>query len=303
MKKAIAFLLGFWVLFLLPMEVFAFSTADATEPVRLGQSCSLEIVYRNEETAFSGAEVTLWQVAALTTELSYELYGDFSECPVDLTAIKTAGEWSSAATTLYGYAVADGIAAMSATTDAEGKVLFEGLNCGLYLIAPVSSGNTSFSVGLAAVPGIDDSGAWVYDVTVIPKPSETEPSPDTEYQVTKLWKDYTNEQTRPSSVEIEIYKNGTLAETVTLSGDNNWTYRWQAAATDTWTVAERNVPQGYTVRITQNGHSFLVENSTPGDPEPPKTGDSHDIGLYLVVMLCSLAGITVLLLTKKESRK
>ncbi len=305
MKKKIIFILScLLLLLLLPVNVHALSTANAKESIVLNKPCSLELVYRNGKTALSGIDVTIWQAADLKEDLSYTLHGDFTSYPIDLTAIKSSTEWNTITTTLYNCASADKMKGITASTNSEGKVLFEGLSCGIYLVAPVSTNAVSFAANLVAVPGMEKDGTWTYDVTAIPKPdTEKPPEPSAEYQVTKLWKDYGDGNGRPTSVSVEIYKNRTLDKTVVLSADNKWTYTWKTTDTQAeWTVVERNIPEGYTMSVTQNKHAFIIENKKTGDYGSPKTGDNSNITLYMSLMLCSFVGIIIPLLIGKRKR-
>ncbi len=303
MKKGIALLSCIIMFFLLPINAYA-STADAVEPVQLNQPCSLEITYQKNQV-FTGIDVTIWQATVLTQELEYITHENFAAYSVDLSSLKTPSEFDSAANTLYTCAVADQIPGITVKTDDAGKARFENLSCGMYLVAPVNVDHTYFSAMLVAVPDVGSDGLWNYDVKAQPKSTtETPPSEtEVEYQVTKLWKDRGNETQRPSSVESEIYKDGTLVETVILNEQNNWSYRWSALDDGSvWTVLERNVPQGYTMKLTQNEYSFLIENTKPGDPDIPQTGDDSNIMLYVALMIVSSFGIIVLLITRKKGR-
>ncbi len=302
MKKGIALLSCVILLFLLSIPAFA-STADAVEPVQLNHPCSLEITYQNDHMVFDGIDVTIWQATVLTQDLAYITHGNFSVYSVDLSTLKTPSEFDSVASTLYTCAVADQIPGITVKTDCEGKAEFENLSGGMYLVAPVNVDYTYFSAMLVAVPDVGTDGLWNYDVKAQPKSStETPPSEtEVEYQVTKLWKDRGNESQRLSSVEVEIYQDGTLIETVILNEQNNWIYSWRALDDGSvWTVMERNVPQGYTMKLTQSGHSFLIENTKPGNPDFPQTGDNSNIMLYVVLMIGASIGIVVLLLIRKK---
>ncbi len=304
--------MSFILLLMLSVNAFA-ATSDANEAVVLDQPCSLEVVYKTNEVAFSGLNVTIWQVAVLHEDFTYTAHEDFAPYAIDLASLKTTSEFDRAATTLYGCAVADGIGGLTTRTDAEGKAVFTGLSCGLYLVAPIRIDNTYFSAMLVAVPGIDAEGSWVYDVTSIPK-SETKPTdptdptdpPDTndvKYQVNKLWKDQGYEAERPQSVTVQIYRDGVFVEEIILSDENDWTYQWTAADDGSfWTVVERDVPEGYTMTVTEKAFSFIIENRRPSDQHAPQTGDNSNITLYLALMALSLTGLVTLLFHRKREQ-
>ena len=113
----------------------------------------------------------------------------------------------------------------------------------------------------------------------------------------KLWKDEGHENSRPESIEVEIFRNGESYEIVTLSQENNWTYRWTAPADGAqWMVVERNIPEGYTVTVESRSTTFILTNSIPKDPTPdtPQTGDSTNI--LSAVVLLNLSGMGLILL-------
>ena len=83
--------------------------------------------------------------------------------------------------TLNSYILADGIAAdQTAKTDARGKVVFDNLTAGIYLVSSVRTEQDGkyyvFESFLAAVPGVDSEGQWVYSVSARPKMSVHTPA-------------------------------------------------------------------------------------------------------------------------------
>ena len=76
-------------------------------------------------------------------------------------------------------------------------------------------------------------------------------------------------------IAVQLLENGTVVDTVTLSKENNWEYTWENLdGCSRWQVAEANVPDGYTVAITQEGTVFIMTNTRPSEPPPklPQTG-------------------------------
>ena len=62
-----------------------------------------------------------------------------------------------------------------------------------------------------------------------------------------------------------------------------------------WSVAERDVPDGYKVVVRQNGAVFSIVNSCGNKPVvPPETGDTF-APLPWIVAMC-LSGIMLLIL-------
>ena len=93
--------------------------------------------------------------------------------------------------------------------------------------------------------------------------------------VNKVWAD-NNATSRPTSVDVQLYANGSaVGAAVTLEDANHWTYTWndlpynEAGQQIVYTVKEVAVPQGYgvsyspmTVDATGNG-SISITNSYP----------------------------------------
>ncbi len=70
------------------------------------------------------------------------------------------------------------------------------------------------------VPSYTTEGNY-YDIT------NTYDTEKTSVNVTKTWVDNSNQDGyRPSSVDVELYANGSYVDTVTLNDSNSWFYRW-----------------------------------------------------------------------------
>lgn len=179
----------------------------------------------------------------------------------------------------------------------------------------VGGSTRQYAPSLIAVPGVGGGGNWRYDVTAAPKYTEKpgggdEPDTPVTYTAVKLWAGEKSSDKRPASVEIAICRDGVEQERRTLSADNDWMYRWTAVG-GTWSVLERNVPEGYTVTVQRSGSSFFVTNThsavpdpiptpeptpkpTPGPGDRPQTGDESHLTLYIVCM--AVSGLALLLL-------
>jgi len=80
--------------------------------------------------------------------------------------------------------------------------------------------------------------------------------------VNKVWNDKGNESSRPSSVTVGLLKDGTVSQTVTLDASNEWSYVWTGlSAGSTWSVAELNVPSGYTASVKHTENAYTITNS------------------------------------------
>ena len=103
-------------------------------------------------------------------------------------------------------------------------------------------------------------------------------------------------------MQVDIYKDGILQETIILHDENNWTGQWRAAADEgIWTVVERPVPENYKVVITQVDNAFVITNISTLPVNPPDTGDVFPLSLVTVAMCVS--GVVLLLLGVLRERK
>ena len=295
-------------LLLAPYGALAASTSDATAPITPETECSLTVSYCRGETAFSGVEVRLYRVAEVSADFRYTLTQPFAASGLVLEGIRSSGEWDVIRSTLEAYIVAYHMApTATALTDATGQAKFDALCTGMYLAVAdrVEQGNRQyvFDAALIALPTLGADGSWQYAAAVNAKGEELppiEPDEETTLQVLKLWRGDEQRKDRPKSIEVAIFCDGKLHQTVTLSEENNWTYSWSAKKDGSdWTVTEQNVPQGYTLTVEERNAAFVLTNTlTPTTPEPPadtpQTGDTARVWLYLLILIAS--GILLIVL-------
>ena len=302
-KSMLRFLAMLLILALLPPL-----GARADELANMEGECTLTLEYSREGEPFDGLEIAIYRVAEMYRDGSYALTGPFAEYAVKIHDIQSQLEWREAANTLAAYAMADFIEPTALLlTNEDGLVHFTGLETGLYLIREVTGRNQEglclFENFIVFLPTPQDDGAPQFDVVAKPKNAVVSEEPE-QYQVVKLWKDTGHQDQRPNAVTIDILRNGEVVETVVLSAENNWTYAWDAPAGDVWTVVERNVPQGYTVTITENQTSFTVTNTTePDEDDPPQTGDTANLRLYILLMALSGTGLMALGIWRRRQNK
>ena len=302
-------------LYLIPCQVQAASTADAKEPISTNENCSLKISYCSGGIAFSQLPVKLYKIADVSADYQYTLTSSFEKSKLILNGIQTVGEWNVIRSTLETYILANDITAdFNAKTDFEGKASFDALKPGLYLAITerIIQDETTyvFDSALIALPGLGADGLWQYQVDVTSKSEIIPPSEDDEkieLKVFKLWKGDSGSSARPTTIEVEIFRNGTSYQTVTLSEDNHWTYTWFAKDDGSdWKVVERNIPTGYTMTIEERETSFVLTNTlnrdVPDNPDSPQTGDTSNIMLWVILMIVSGSMLIILGITEKRNR-
>ncbi len=281
--------------------------ADTVDPEK---KCDLSVCYSNDDESFSGEIVNIYRVASTSEDTDMELTEEFVSYPVRVNGVTSQAEWKDVASVLSAYISRDKIEPYrSVVTDEYGIAVFSGLETGLYLIGEVTAANDDgsfvFDSFMLHLPVLSD-GEYNYDTKINPKGVRFVPSNEQiEYKVLKLWRDSDGVEGRPVSVTVEILKNGNVEDTVTLSGENNWTYSWTAADDGSvWAVVETDVPQEYYVNVTVRETSFVIANTlsqdpTGGDPVPPgtdapQTGENFPL-LWLVVGMC-ISGMIMLVI-------
>ena len=303
-------------LHLLPYQVMAASTSDAVEPIIPENECSLTVSYCYGETAFSDIQVKLYRIAEVSADFRYTLMQPFEASGLILDGIRTAGEWDIVRSTLEAHILACNIAPeFTSVTNEDGQVSFGTLRTGMYLaiVNQVEQDDLHyrFDSALIALPGIEQDGRWQYQVSVNAKGEvlpPVDPDEEVELKVLKLWRGDEGRNDRPKSIEVEIFCDGSSYKTVILSEENHWAYSWSAMDDgSSWTVVERNVPQGYTMTVEERQSTFVLTNTRtptyPDDPgKPPQTGDTSNIMLYVLLMIGSGSMLIILGVTGKKSR-
>lgn len=287
MRKRIFALLILLILLVLPL-----TAAAAVTPLNPDQKCSLNIHYRKNNTSFPNVTAEIYRVAEASADGTFDLIAPYSGFPVSIHGITSQREWQTVTTTLLSYIIDRKIPAdHSAQSNAQGTASFSNLKAGLYLVKGILAENENgiyaFQDFLIYLPTPLADGSFDYDLDAQPKPGDY--IPKTEYTVTKLWKDSGATANRPKSIDVNIYKNGKLQETVTLDSSNNWSYTWSVIGNDGgWSVSEKNVPSGYTVSVSSKDHVFTITNSrkVPGS-SIPKTGDTFPFWLCTIAMTLS----------------
>ncbi len=299
--------------YIMPFGVQAASTSDAIEPIVPGNKCALTISYCYGETAFSDVQVKLYRIAEVSADFQYTMTQPFEASGLILNGIQSAGEWNVVRSTLEAHILAYGIEPdTTSATNQDGQVCFDSLSTGMYLavVDQVTQGelHCRFDSALIALPGLGQDGRWQYAVSVNAKAEALPPvDPDEtiELKILKLWKGDEGQTDRPESIEVEIFRNGTSYEKILLSEENHWSYTWSAKDDGaTWSVVERNVPYGYTMTVEERAFSFVITNTRiptgPDNPNPPQTGDTSNIMLYVLLMTVLGTMLIILGVTRKK---
>ncbi len=279
------------ILCILLLSLSASIIAVNAAPVDMQKDLSLTLVYKHNNTFYDSLDIKIYRVADVQADYSFDLARPFASYPINIYKIQSQDEWRTVTKTLKSYIVADKITETAAgKTDKDGKVVFDSLRPGIYLTLGFRhrSGNyiTEFEDSLIIIPRLNADESFSYDVTAYPKCDRWSvggggpKDPKTTYKVVKQWKDNGQSEKRAKSIKIDIFRNGVLKETVTLSSSNNWKYSWKTEDDGSeWTVIERDVPKDYTVGISESGTTFIITNTydedtpKPPDDNPPPEGE------------------------------
>ena len=317
-KKLLALLLSVLMCVSLMAYVFAADDAEADvplkdDPINVDKTdCTLTVTVTMYENGKTGADVEpapkapvdLYRVADVSGRpnsfvyIPMDEYKDYGEMKFDW---EEPDEWDAFAKDVHDYITKhtddfkEGETYWTNVTEQDGKVKFENLKPGLYLVYvranyDLDDGYTYNPTGKYAfvlVPALDpETGEWQYDAEailkpfpydkpVLPPPSEPE---YTDVTVTKIWDDRNNyDGIRPSSIQVILYSGNVIFDTQVLNERNNWSYTWRNLnAENNYWVDEVEVPAGYqqTRRVIDRDVGWLITNSHDTEvppPPPPET--------------------------------
>lgn len=120
-----------------------------------------------------GVELSVYRVAALDAKGIYTVAEEYSASGLKTDELENAEAQKKWAKTVSDYVISSGIAAeKSGVTDADGSVVLDGLEKGLYLVRITGTPGTDLKVEgdpfFVSLPIFENNG-WVYHVTAQPK--------------------------------------------------------------------------------------------------------------------------------------
>ncbi len=244
-------------------------------PIAAEDTYALNIDFMFNNGPVGGAQFSVYR-AIEPKDDAFALTDAFAGYTVDLPEDADDPRWSVIAETLAAYVARDGITPdASGMTDAGGVLRLTGLEGGVYLIIgeTVILGDVMLlpKPMIVSLPYTDAEGNVYFDFTVEPKcENRPIPSDELERRVIKIWKDDGNETLRPHEITVQLLCDGDIFDERTLNEENGWGYTWTGLdAAHRWQVAEKEVPDEYTVEITQEGITFTVTNTCDNPPPPP----------------------------------
>jgi len=306
MRKKLVSILLILISIVIPYNVYAISTTEAKEEINLSEDCNLALNFIYEDYEFNDVDVNIYYIASVSNDYRYQLVNDLMEYPIKINGIKTDLEWNSLEEVIDSYILADNIEPTLSEVVIDNKIMLSDLEAGLYFIKidkiDTDDYTLLFDSFLINLPELIEDGTWNYEVEVYSKAESYEPKyDDIEYTIVKEWVD--DGKNRPRSIEVEIYDDGDLYDTIILSSDNNFTYKFITKDDGSeFNVLEKNVPDGYKVSISNNDKTFIIMNIDPNS----KGGNPHtydDIKLYFYLLIGSVLGLVLLLISLIMKKK
>ncbi|MBO7320205.1 MAG: Cna B-type domain-containing protein [Clostridia bacterium] len=243
------------------ITLFSFGTSA----VSLDTKGSITLTTLDKETKepISGAVFRVYRFAyayASGEGIAYTYTDEFKNNGMDM------GDFSDAYLPIHlsVYAQMKSLSYIEKSTDSTGKVTFDNLPCGAYLVVPAgaSEGYLNPTPFIVAVPMRDSvQNKWVYDVDATPK-IESDKDEDAEkiyISVKKYWK--TDEKT-PDRITVSLIMDGVIADSVILGAENNWYFKWENLDKNhSWSVIEADVPEGYKVSYITSQMTVIITNT------------------------------------------
>lgn len=246
--------------------IFCFSVnVSAGELIDINKKASITINHSYDNKPLDNVQCNIYKVATLSSTGYYSITDEFKEYPIDFNQISDPTEWYQVADTLESYVSADGILPYKIEKTSEaGSVKFSELGVGLYLVSIDNSvckdGILKTKPFLVSLPSISPNNGWLYDVEVNPKCEEIN-SGITDFKVNKVWTNDEGLKVRPPYINVDLYKNGEVFDSIILNEENNWTYLWNGLDSEAqWTIIEKDVPKDYVVSYEKYEGSITINN-------------------------------------------
>lgn len=171
------------------------------------------------------------------------------------------------ASTLRSYVLRDGKTAhFSGITDGTGRVSFENVSAGCYLM----DGNEKVLEN--GIYRVVPSLVYVRNTEAVSLEikHEFEPVEREEKKVSKTVKKVWEKNETTPIIRADLLKNGELYDSQVLDDVRDWTYTWEDLDADAlWSIVEHEVPDGYFLTVYTDGDvTTLVNRGTYEPPEP-----------------------------------
>lgn len=235
------------------MSIYQVNASNVVDFSKLG---SIEITLSDRDNEnIKGAEITLYHIANATNKdhnLSLEYTSNYEMCGVELTNIN-----DEILIDALEQCTKEKESNLKQVTNEEGKVKFENLKLGLYLVKQTNQvkGYSTIDSFLIILPVLEND-SWEYNIMANPK---TEVYKTMDITVSKVWNDKDN---NINNVVVGLYKDNKLIEKAELNEENKWQYTWMdVEKSDKYQVKELDIPNGYTATYRKIDNNFIVTNT------------------------------------------
>ncbi len=280
--KKILWLLGISFMFVLPVS------ANTVDFNRKG-SITFELTEQEHNEKIADANIEIVKIADarvdLNSNLYYEYVSSLTECNVDIKDVTKidVNELASC--------INDNTQRLSSISDNNGKVSFNNLDLGLYLIRQTNKLNkyTSIDSYLVTLPTIENND-WIYDIYSIPK---TEIQKKMNITIIIEWK--TEKDIKGNRVTAELFNDNQKVNDYLLTKDDNWMVIDNVLLSDKYSVRGESI-EGFNISYVIQGNVFKIIYSD----DLPQTGEN----VYITYILAFTGLVFILLgVTFKRNEK
>jgi hypothetical protein len=268
---------------------------------------SATLIFRGKHEPVAGTKFNIYLISDTKTDEEWELNDEF-EGSGALINFDTDEDTMGTAQLLEGFLLEEENLNekinpyKAAFSDNMGRVQFNGLKSGVYLITGEewSGGDYVYTpkpVIFEAEDGSDIEVESKYDTR------NTASNDDISLEVVNIWQDDGDESKRPMSVTVSLYQDGKLYDQAILNKENNWRHTWNnLVKTARWQLSEGEVSGDYYTELTKENDEFVVTNvysasfGAPHQVEDSVTatfGDEDTTQIWWPVPILVLAGLII----------
>ncbi len=267
-KKAFAMI----IIFAICISQLIFAASAVSDGIR--GSITITTLSKETKEPVSGAVFRVYHIASAyisDDSITFIYTDDFKDNGMDINNFSDA----YLPIHLIAYAQIKSISYIEKTTDSMGRVVFDNLPVGAYLVVPVGidEGYLKPIPFVVKVPTKDDTqNRWVYNIDATPKVESDKGQTDekTYISVKKYWK---SPGKTPDSITASLVMDGAIFDSVILSAANNWYHKWENLDKNhSWSVVETDVPDGYIVSYVTSQMTVVITNTDDEYEEETTTG-------------------------------
>ena len=263
------------LLAVLPMS---FAASAALKP-DVNREIGISVRYEYNGVSISDVRFNLYKVADMLSDGQLVIRPEFAAYKVSYGDLSSE-QLKSLSDTLSAYVMRDNVTPLStAVTDKSGYAFFRSetkQTAGLYLVIGEKKKVGGYiytpETLLISMPTLAEDGkTQLYKITAVPKGEVSGEGKKIQINVNKVWKNDGGTESRPKSVTVQLMRDNVIYSEITLNKNNNWRYTWVGLDEKyTWTIAEKEVPNGYTVEVKRSGKNYIIVNTgNPNDTTNP----------------------------------